>query len=477
MSSLNRSYDAVIVGAGPNGLAAAVALAQAGRSVKVIEGGATIGGGARTMALTQPGFRHDVCSAVHPLGLGSPFFRQLPLEEHGLRWVHPVTPFAHPISPREAVLVHRSVEATAEELGGADGEEYRDRIGPLVEAWDQIESALLGPLLRIPRHPIAMARFGWVGVLPVTTLINSFRHEPARALFAGTGAHSFLPLSKRFTAAYGLLYPITAHRWGWPFAAGGSQAIVEALASYFRSLGGDIETGVWVESLDKLPSSRSVFLDVTPDVFVRICGESLPDTYRRRVSRFRRAAGAFKIDYALSGPVPWANHRLDDAGTIHLGSSQSIIAAEARIWKGEEPERPFILAAQPSLFDPSRAPDGLHTLWVYAHVPRGSVTDYRPQIEREIENLAPGFSERIIESCVSTPADLEAYNPNLAGGDITGGAHTFKQVLFRPMPARNSYRTPLPNVFLCSSSTPPGAGVHGMCGYWAARTALRTVLS
>lgn len=474
---MQRSFDAVVVGAGPNGLAAAVALAQAGRSVKVIEGEATVGGGSRTMELTQPGFHHDVCSAVHPLGLGSPFFRQLPLEEHGLRWIHPVTPFAHPVSPREAVMVHRSVEATADELGGADGEEYRNRIAPLVDAWDKIEPSILSPLLRIPRHPVAMARFGWVGILPATTLINSFRHEPARALFAGTSAHSYLPLSKRFTAAYGLLYPITAHRWGWPFAAGGSQAIVDALASYFRSLGGEIETGTWVATLANLPPSRSIFLDVTPDVFARIAGSSLSTSYRRRLGRFRRAPGAFKIDYALSGPVPWANHRLSDAGTIHIGSSQSIIDAEAKIWKGKEPARPFILAAQPSLFDPSRAPDGRHTLWLYAHVPRGSTFDFLPTIEREIEDLAPGFSERIIERCVSTPADLEAYNPNLAGGDITGGAHTLKQVIFRPIPAINPYGTPLPNVFLCSSSTPPGAGVHGMCGFWAARSALRSVLS
>lgn len=474
---MTNSYDAVVVGAGPNGLATAVALARAGRSVKVIEGGATIGGGARTMELTQPGFRHDVCSAVHPLGLGSPFLRELPLEEHGLRWVHPAVPVAHPISPREAVLVHRSVEATAEELGGADGEEYRNRIGPLVKEWDKIEPSILGPLLRIPAHPLAMARFGWVGVLPATTLLNSFRHEPAKALFAGCAAHSYLPLSQIFTSAYGLLYPITAHRWGWPFASGGSQAIVDALASYLVSLGGEIETGTWIESLAQLPPSKSVFLDVTPDVFLRIAGNSLTDAYRRRLGRYRRAPGAFKIDYALSGPVPWANHRLDEAGTIHIGSSQSIIEAEARIWKGKEPERPFILAAQPSAFDPSRAPEGRHTLWVYAHVPRGSTTDFRPRIEREIENLAPGFSDLVIDRCVSTPADLEAYNPNLVGGDITGGAHTLKQVLFRPIPGRKPYTTPLPGVFLCSSSTPPGAGVHGMCGYWAAQSALKSVLA
>ncbi len=466
-------YDAVVVGAGPNGLAAAVALAQAGRSVKVIEGGETIGGGARTMELTQPGFRHDVCAAVHPLGMGSPFLRQLPLEEHGLRWVQPPIPFAHPISPREAVLVHRSVEATASEIGGVDGEEYRNRIGKLVDTWDQIEPAILGPLLRLPRHPLALARFGWVGALPATTLINAFEHEPSKALFAGTSAHSYLPLSHLLTASYGLLYPITAHRWGWPFAAGGSQAIVDALASYFRSLGGEIETGTWVENLAQLPPSKAVFLDVSPDVFLRLAGSSLGDGYRRRMGRFKRAPGAYKIDYALSGPMPWANSRLAEAGTLHLGSSASIVAAERKIWHGKEPERPFMLVAQPSLFDPARAPEGRHTLWVYAHVPRGSTTDYRPVIERELEALAPGFSELIIDRCISSPADLEAYNPNYLGGDITGGAHTMKQIIFRPIPGRNPYATPLPGVYLCSASTPPGAGVHGMCGYWSANAAER----
>jgi len=469
------NYDAVVVGAGPNGLAAAIALAQAGKSVKVIEGAATIGGGARTIELTAPGFRHDVCSAVHPLGLGSPFFRSLPLEDFGLRWVHPPIPFAHPLNARDAVYVHRSVEATAEELGGADGEEYRNRIGPLVNDWDLIENQILGPVVRVPRHPIAMARFGWVGILPATTLLKAFRHEGGKAILAGAAAHSYLPLSRPLTASFGLLYPMTAHRWGWPFAAGGSQSIVDALAGYLQSLGGEIETGSWVTRLDELPPAKAVLLDVTPDVLLRMAGHKLPGLYRQRVRRYKRAPGAFKVDYALSGPVPWANQRLLDAGTVHIGSAESIVAAEEAIWKGRRPRRPFLLVAQPSLFDPSRAPAGQHTLWVYAHVPRGTTDDYLPAIEAELENLAPGFSERVIDKCVSTPADLEAYNPNYVGGDITGGAHTIKQVVFRPLPSRNPYSTPLPGVFLCSSSTPPGAGVHGMCGYWAAQTALKTI--
>lgn len=468
-------YDAVVVGAGPNGLAAAIALARAGRSVKVVEGASTIGGGARTLALTLPGYRHDVCSAVHPLALGSPFLRDLPLEEHGLRWVHPQVPFAHPLSPREAVLVHRSIAATASEIGGTDGEEYRRRIEPFVEKWDRIGQHILGPVLRVPRHPLAMARFGWVGALPARTLINAFAEEPTRALIAGSAAHSYLPLTRILTASFGLLYPITAHRFGWPFAAGGSQAIVDAMASYLRSLGGEIETDNWVTSIDHLPESKVVLCDMTPEGLVSIAGHTLPASYRARLKRFHRAAAAFKVDFALRGPVPWANLELTEAGTIHIGSSESIIAAESDIWHGRRPRRPFIIVAQPSLFDPGRAPGANHTLWAYAHVPLGSTDDYSGIIEDEIEHLAPGFRDQILDKRVSGPADLEEYNPNYVGGDITGGAHTLRQILFRPT-GISPYVTPVPGLYLCSSSTPPGAGVHGMCGYWAARTALKREL-
>ncbi|HSL27303.1 MAG TPA: NAD(P)/FAD-dependent oxidoreductase [Acidimicrobiia bacterium] len=471
------TYDAVVVGAGPNGLAAAAEVARAGRSVLVVEGGATVGGGARTLELTRPGFRHDVCSAVHPLGLGSPFFRTLPLDEHGLKWVQPPVPFAHPTSPREAVLVHRSLAATAAELEGSDGAEYRKRVEPFVEHWDRIESQLLGPVLRVPEHPLAMARFAWVGVLPARTLINAFSGEGARALIAGTAAHSFLPLSRPLTASFGLLYPITAHRFGWPFAAGGSQAIVDALASYLRSLGGEIETGRWIGNLAELPPSKVVLCDVTPQVLIEITGDRLPISYRNRLRRFKRGPAAFKVDYALAGPIPWINQRLAQAGTIHIGSAESIMAAEAAIWQGQRPVRPFILLAQPSLFDPARAPAGHHTLWAYAHVPAGTDEDYTAAIEQEIEHLAPDWRDLVLERSVITPADLAEYNPNNLGGDITGGAHTLGQVVFRPVPGRNPYATPAPGLYLCSSSTPPGAGVHGMCGYWAARTALARELS
>jgi len=469
-------YDAVVIGSGPNGLAAAIALARAGRSVKVLEGAATIGGGSRTLALTLPGYRHDVCSAVHPLALGSPFLQELPLDEHGLRWIHPKVPFAHALSPREAVLVHRSVTATASELGGSDGEEYQRRIAPFVEKWDLIGQHILGPVLRFPRHPLELARFGWVGALPARTLMNAFAGEPAKALIAGAAAHSYLPLNRILTASFGLLYPITAHRFGWPFAAGGSQAIVDAMASYLQSIGGEIETNHWVTGLSELPESRVVMCDLTPEGLVSIAGTVLPPSYRARLRRFRRAPAAFKVDYALRGPVPWANPELADAGTIHIGSSESIMAAESDIWHGRRPKRPYILIAQQSLFDPGRAPSGQHTLWAYAHVPSGSTEDYTDAIEIEIEYLAPGFREQVIDKSIAGPADLAEYNPNNVAGDITGGAHTLRQILFRPVIGRNPYATPVPGLYLCSSSTPPGAGVHGMCGYWAARTALKREL-
>ncbi|MGH8928611.1 MAG: phytoene desaturase family protein [Acidimicrobiia bacterium] len=470
-------WDAVVVGAGPNGLAAGIALARAGRSVKIVEGADTVGGGSRTMPLTQPGFLHDICSAVHPLGLGSPFFRELPLEEFGLRWVHPPVPFAHPLSPKEAVFVERSVAATADQLGTADGEEYRRRIEPFVEGWHLLEPQLLGPVLRIPKHPLAMAKFGWVAALPARTLINAFAGEPAKALMAGAAAHGFLPFSHFLTASFGLLYPIMAHRYGWPFAAGGSQSIVDALAGYFRSVGGEIETGRWIKRMADLPASTVTMFDTSPQALLKIAGDHLPGFYRAQLKRHRHGPGVFKLDYALAGPVPWANQRLAAAGTIHIGSSESIMAAEAAIWKGHRPARPFILIGQQSMSDPSRAPAGQQTLWAYAHVPYGSTEDFSGAIEYEVEQLAPGFRERIIDRCVAAPADLAEYNPNLAGGDITGGAYTMSQLIFRPVIGRSPYATAAKGIYLCSSSTPPGGGVHGMCGYWAAQAALKRELA
>jgi phytoene dehydrogenase-like protein len=307
--------------------------------------------------------------------------------------------------------------------------------------------------------------------------MNAFSDEPAKALFAGSAAHGFRPLNRFLTASFGLLYPITAHRFGWPFAAGGSQSIVDALAGYLQSLGGEIETGRWINSMADLPPAKVTLFDVTPSVLLGIAGDLLPASYRARLGRFRRGPGVFKVDYALDGPIPWANQRLRLAGTIHIGSSDSIVAAEEAIWKGRRPARPFILVAQQSMSDPSRAPEGKHTLWAYAHVPYGSVEDFSGAIEHEIEHLAPGFRDLVLERCITAPDDLAAYNPNYAGGDITGGAYTIGQTLFRPVVGRSPYATPAQGIYLCSSSTPPGAGVHGMCGYWAAQTALKRELA
>jgi phytoene dehydrogenase-like protein len=472
MKEVAVEYDAAVVGAGPNGLAAAVTLARAGRSVVVFEAARTVGGGARTAELTLPGFRHDVCSAVHPLAVGSPFFRSLPLHEHGLEWVHPDHPLGHPLSPREAVVVHRSIVATEAGLDESDAEEYRRRVGSVVDHWDELESQLFGPLLRIPDHIGPFLRFSLVGGLPATQVMAGFSSEAAKAVFAGAAAHSYLPLNRPLTAAFGLLYLATAHKWGWPVARGGSQAIVDALASLLRSLGGEIVTDRPVSSLAELPPTRAVLLDTTPGGLEAITGERLPAGYRRRLAAFRHGPAAFKVDYALAEPVPWANRELEAVGTIHLGTSRSIVAAESAIWDGRHPEQPFTLVSQPSRFDPSRAPAGSHTLWAYCHVPSGSTRDYTEAIEEEIEELAPGFRSSIRARCVSSPADLEAYNPNYVNGDITGGAHLIRQLVFRPVVGRNPYATPLPGVYLCSSSTPPGAGVHGMCGWWAATTAL-----
>ncbi len=467
-------YDAVVVGAGPNGLAAAVTLAQEGRSVLVVEGASQVGGGTRTAELTLPGFRHDVCSAVHPFGVGSPFLRSLPLERHGLRWVHPDIPLGHPLDDAPAVLLHRSVDDTAEALG-PDGPAYRRLFTPMTRRWDRVERHVLGPLLRPPlRHPWATMNFGRLAIRSARSLVRRFRTDAAKALFAGNAAHAFRPLGAPGTAGFGLSLMTLAHRHGWPFAAGGSQAIADALASYLRSLGGEIQTGWWVEDLAALPRSRVVLLDLTPKGFLRLAADRIRSSEAKPYRRFRPGPAAFKIDYALERPVPWADPRLARVGTVHLGGTFAEIAkAERSAWKGRDPARPFVLVAQPSLFDPSRTPDDRHTLWVYAHVPNGSDHDFTEAIEDQIERFAPGFREIVLARNVITPGLWPQINPNHLGGDISGGAHTLRQLLFRPVMRRNPYRTPLAGVFLCSSSTPPGAGVHGMCGFHAARSALR----
>ncbi|MGH8874509.1 MAG: phytoene desaturase family protein [Acidimicrobiia bacterium] len=466
-------FDAVVVGAGPNGLAAAVTLAGEGCSVLVVEAAPTIGGGARTAELTLPGFRHDVCSAVHPTGVASPFFRSLPLERHGLTWLQPEVPFAHPLDGGRAVWTTRSVDETAGRLG-QDEAAYRRLVGRMVAQWGRLESFLLGPRLAIPAHPVAAARFGLVGGQPATRVARALVTEEARALFAGCAAHAVLPLDRLTTASFGMIYPATAHAVGWPMAAGGSQAIVDALASVLAERGGRVQTGVAVRSLHDLPTAKVVLFDVVPGALADIAGARLPDGYVRRLRRFRHGPGAFKVDYALDGPVPWANQELARAGTVHVGGTlEEVAEAERAVWRGDLPQRPFVIVAQPSVVDPSRAPAGQQALWAYCHVPHGWPGDATDAIEGQIERFAPGFRERVLARHTHGPAELEAWNANYVGGDITGGAHTPRQLFFRPVPRLDPYSTPARGIYLCSASTPPGAGVHGMCGHLAARSALR----
>lgn len=471
-------YDAVVVGAGPNGLAAAAAVTEAGRAVLVIEAATTIGGGTRSRELTVPGAIHDVCSSVHPLGLASPFLSSLPLQDHGLEWVHPVLPLAHPVTPDHAVLLHRDIDATATGLG-VDGEAYRSTMEGLVSRWPDLEGHLLGPIPRLPRHPLALARFGLVAGPPASWMARTrFQGSDARALFAGCAAHSFLPLDRLLTSSFGWLLMVLAHRVGWPFARGGSQGIADALASYITSQGGAIETGWRVTDLSELPPARAVFLDVTPTGLAAMAGDRLPSGLLRRIRRYRYGPAAFKLDYALSGPVPWTAPGMAEAGTIHIGGTlDDVMEAEQAAWQGRVHPEPFLLVTQPSGVDPSRAPDGIHTLWVYGHVPHASSVDFTTAIEDRIERHAPGFRDLVVGRHVIAPPDWPDHNLNHVGGDIAGGAHTLPQLVLRPLPGLHPYRTGIPGVYLCSSSTPPGAGVHGMCGFHAAQAALAAELA
>jgi phytoene dehydrogenase-like protein len=469
-STSRRQLDAVVVGAGPNGLAAAVTLADAGRSVLVLEAKETIGGGTRTAELTLPGFRHDVCSAVHPLVATSPFFESLGLE---LDLVEPPAAVAHPLDDGSAVLTRRSVEETALSLG-SDADAYRQLFAPLVDAWTDLRKDLLGPIVHRPRRPLGLARFGLTALGSARRVAEShFETEGARALFAGAAAHSFLPLDQTASSSFGLVLLTLAHVSGWPFPRGGSQAIPDALATRLRRLGGEIETGTEVSALAELPPSRQVLCDVTPRQLVAIADRALPARYRRRLGRWRYGPGVFKADFALDGPIPWRTPDVAEAGTVHLGGSLAEIAAsESDVWQGRHPERPFVLLAQQTLFDDTRAPAGRHTAWTYCHVPHGSTRDMRDRIETQIERFAPGFRDRILACSTRTTADLERENPNLIGGDISGGANTLGQLVSRPVSRLNPYATPLPWLYLCSASTPPGGGVHGMCGHLAAKAAL-----
>jgi phytoene dehydrogenase-like protein len=465
------TYDAIIVGSGPNGLAAAIELARAGLAVLVVEAASEIGGGARSAALTLPGFVHDVCSAVHPLAKASPFFRSLPLAEHGLMWIDPPAALAHPFDDGTAVLVSRSVAATCATLGPG-GASYARLMHPLVRSWPALEASLLGPP-RWPRHPLAMARFGALGLRSAAGVARTrLDGVAARALFAGLAAHSMLRLEQAASAAFGLVLGISAHVIGWPLPQGGAQRLSDALAAYLRSLGGQILTDTRVQSLDQLPAARALLCDVTPRQLLALDRHRLPGRYRRALGRYRYGPAAFKVDWALEAPVPWKAAACARAGTVHLGATDIEIAAcERAVAAGEHPERPFVLLAQPSLFDPSRAPPGKQTLWAYCHVPLASTVDMTERIERQIERFAPGFRERIVARHVLAPAALERHNANLVGGDINGGTQDLGQLFLRP--TARTYSTPAKGLYLCSASTPPGGGVHGMCGYFAARAALR----
>jgi len=476
------SYDAVVVGSGPNGLAAAITLAQAGCSVLVLEAKATMGGGMRSLALTEPGFVHDICSAIHPLGVASPFFRGLPLARYGLEWIHPELPLAHPLDDGTAVPLARGIGATADALG-ADGDAYRRLMTPLAAEWDKILDGFLGPLRPkklLLDHPIAMTRFGLRALWPAQALAQrTFHDERSHALFAGLAAHSILALDKPGTAAFGLMLGLLGHAVGWPLPRGGSQRIADALTRHLQACGGDLVAGWSVQSLAALPPARAVLLDVTPRQFVQMAdaaGYDLPALYRTQLARYRYGPGVFKIDWALHEPIPWTAAACRRAGTVHVGGTLAeIAAAEKQTYHGRHVVRPYVLAAQQSLFDDSRAPADQHTAWAYCHVPHGSTRDMTDIIERQIERFAPGFGDCILARHTHNTAQMQRYNPNYIGGDINGGVQDLRQLFNRPALRLDPYATPLSGVFLCSSATPPGGGVHGMCGYHAAQSVLRTV--
>ncbi len=463
--------DAIVIGSGPNGMAAAITLAQAGLKVTVLEAQQTIGGGASSTELTLPGFVHDVCSAVHPLAISSPFFRTLPLNEHGLEWIQPPLPLAHPLDDATAVAVYRSLDETANKLG-RDGNAYRDLVASLVESWDELLTDILAPI-HLPKNLFGLARFGLNALRSAHGLAHSkFSGERARALFAGLAAHSMLPLEKAGSAAFGLILGASVHAVGWPFPRGGAQKITDALASYFRSLGGSIVTGFRVESLDQLPKTRAVLCDVTPRQLLAIAGNRFSEPYHRVLKNYRYGPGAFKVDWALREPIPWRAEECRHAGTVHLGGTLEEIAASERApWRNQCPGHPFVLLAQPTLFDNSRAPAGKHIAWAYCHIPNGSTVDMLARIESQIERFAPGFRDVILARSVMGPAALQSHNANLVGGDINGGAQDLWQIFLRP--SARLYRTPAQGVYICSSSTPPGGGVHGMCGHFAAAAVIK----
>jgi phytoene dehydrogenase-like protein len=466
--------DAVVVGSGPNGLAAAIVLAQAGRRVVVFEAQEVAGGGMRSEALTLPGFVHDVCSAVHPLAVASPLFRTLPLDRYGLEWIEPPAVLAHPCDDGSATMVYRSLDRTASALG-VDAASYRRLMQPIVDNWPALERSVLGPV-GWPRHPLTVARFGLRAFRSAGRVARSFfSGDPARALFAGNAAHGMLPLDNPLTAGFGLVLGSLSHIVGWPLPKGGAQQVANALAAHLRALGGEIRTGAPIASLRELPEARAILCDLSPQPFLRIAGDRLPPAYRRRLERYRYGMGVYKVDWALDGPIPWRNPDCARSATVHVGGGfEEIVLSEKETSSGRHAERPFVLLVQPTLFDASRAPAGKHTAWAYCHVPPASTFDMLPRIERQIERFAPGFRDRILKRHVLAPADIERRNPNMVGGDIGAGAADLTQFFTRP--TLHTYSTPVRGLYLCSAATPPGVGVHGMCGYFAAHRALTDVL-
>jgi phytoene dehydrogenase-like protein len=467
-----RDYDAVVVGSGPNGLSAAILLQQKGLSVLLIEGKSTIGGGLRSAELTLPGYLHDICSAVHPLAVSSPFFEQLPLSEHGLEYIYPEIAAAHPFDNGTAALLKHSVEETARLLG-ADEHAYLKLMQPVVKDWPLIAPDVLGPL-HYPKHPLAMARFGLPALTAATHLEKRFKTTEARGLFAGMAAHAIQPLTNLTTSAIALVLMAAGHLKGWPIPKGGSSNIANALASYFTSIGGKIETNTYITALNQLPSAHAVLFDVTPKQLLQIAGHKFSSIYKWQLERYRYGPGVFKIDWALGAPIPFKAQECAKAGTIHIGNTlQEIADGEQQIWDGKHPEKPYVLLAQPSLFDVSRAPKGKHIAWAYCHVPNGSTKDMTETIENQVERFAPGFKATILARHTMNTAQMEEYNPNYIGGDINGGVIDIGQLFTRPVLRWSPYKTSAKGIYICSSSTPPGGGVHGMCGYNAAKRALK----
>ena len=469
-----RDYDAVIVGSGPNGLAAAILLQQNGLSVLVIEGKEEIGGGMRTAELTLPGFKHDICSAIHPLGAGSPFFQQLPLEQHGLEYIYPEYAAAHPFDNGTAAVLMNSVEGTAKRLG-ADESAYLKLMQPIVRDWPSIAPDVLGPL-RFPKYPLKMASFGLSAITSAAFLAKRFKTTGGKALFAGMAAHAMQPLSKLITSAAGLVLMANGHLKGWPMAKGGSVNIANALASYFIAIGGKIETGLYIKSIEQLPSSNALLFDVSPKQLLQIAGHKFSSLYKWQLERYRYGMGVFKIDWALDAPIPFTAADCMRSATVHLGNTiEEIAAGEQQTWHGGYPEKPFVLLAQQSNFDPSRAPAGKQTAWAYCHVPNGSKTDRTAAIENQVERFAPGFKERILARHTMNTGQMEEYNPNYIGGDINCGVIDIGQLFTRPVLRRSPYKTSAKGIYLCSASTPPGGGVHGMCGYNSAKRVLKDI--